>query len=174
MKKEREKRPPLKERNPYKYYRNAYYAFQTGEWACIVAPVVAVFGAKWEEYFTFIDGDYTGVKMTLGCILSLVLAAIFAYKKLRHQEKVEGKVTMTSYVVGVGVAFVLSYLFKTVIDDLFLIMGCEFAGAVAAYGVDFGTRNAKSKMETYRKAIEELDAKDAAQRLKRERGTAVE
>ena len=174
MRAKREKREPLKKRDPYKYHRNAYYACQTSEWACIVAPVIAVFGAKWNEYFVFYDENHTGVKMTIGCVLSLVLAAVFVYKKLRHQEKVENKPTMTSYVVAVGVAFVFSYLFKAVIDDLFLILGCEFAGAVSAYGIDFATRSERNKMVTYKAAIEKLDAEEAAERAKREGEAAVE
>lgn len=165
----REKKAPLKERDPYKYYRNAYYACQGAEWASLAAPVIAVFGVKWNEYFVFVEGG-SGVRLTVGCILALVMASFFAYRKIRHQEKAEGKVTMLSYCVGLGLAFVFAYLFKVVIDDLALIIGCEFAGAVGAYGIDFGTREMRRKMKLYRDARERLEAEEAA---KRSRGDYV-
>lgn len=157
------KKAPLRKRDPYRYYRNAYYALQGSEWACLAAPVAAVFGVKWNEYFVFVEGG-SGVSLTVGCVLALVMAAVFAYRKLRHQEKAEGKVTMLSYAVGLGVAFVFAYLFKVVIDDLALILGCEFAGAVAAYGVDFATREARRKMVVFRESKERLEAEEAARR----------
>ena len=166
MAKVKEKKPPLKERNPYKYYRNAYYACQGGEWACIAAPVIAVFGAKWNEYFVFAEGSDGGVRLTIGCVLALICAAVFMYKKLRHQEKQEKKVTMLSYVIGVGVAFAFIYFFKVILDDLFLIVGCEFAGAVAAYGVDFATQHNLKQMTLYKNALDELKAKDAALKMR--------
>lgn len=161
----RKNKEPLKKRNPYKYYRNAYAACRVGEWGCLVAPIVAVFGAKWNEYFVFVEGD-SRVRLTIGCILAFIMSAVFVYKKIKHDEKVEKKVTMLSYVVGVGVAFAMSYLFKTVIDDLFLILGCEFAGSVAAYGVDLATIRNKGKMELYRSAMERLDAEEAAKKVR--------
>ena len=127
------KKEPLKTRNPYKYYRNAYVGAQAGEWACIGIPIIAIFGAKWNEYFNFTDNQGGAIKLTIGSILALICAAIFMYKKIKHQEKTEKKVTMLSYVIGVGVAFAIAYFFKVILDDLVLIFGCELAGAAAAY-----------------------------------------
>ena len=176
--KQKKKREPLKERNPYKYYRNSYYACQGGEWACITAPFIAIFAAKWNEYFVFTESNSEGIKVTIGCVLAAVMAAFFAYRKIRHQEKANGKVTMLSYAIGVGVAFAFSYLFKVIIDDLFLILGCEFAGASAAYVVDFATVYNKDRMKVYKDAIDKLDAEEAAQKVieerkKRRKGTYV-
>ena len=162
----KETRVPIRKRNPFRFYRNAYLACQTGEWACLIAPVAAVFGAKWEEYFVFTDGSSSGVRLTVGCILALAMAAVFAYRKLRHQEKAAHKTTMLSYAVGVGVAFVFAYLFKVVIDDLFLILGCEFCGASAAYCVDFATESNRRKMVLYRDAREKLEAEEAARKTR--------
>ena len=163
MKARKQGKEPLKKRDPYRYYRNAYYACQAGEWGCIAAPVIAVFGAKWNEYFVFAEGS-SGVSVTIGCVLALVLAAVFCYRKIRHQEKAAGKVTMLSYAVGVGVAFVFAYLFKVIIDDLALILGCEFVGAVGAYAVDFATMRNRRKMVLYRDAREKAEAERAARK----------
>lgn len=164
MAKEKVKKEPLKTRNPYKYYRNAYWACQAGEWAAIVTPMIVVFGVKWNEYFDFVNDQPGATRLTIGCVLALVCAAIFVYKKVKHQEKTEKKVTMLSYVIGVGVAFAISYLFKVVLDDLFLILGCEFAGAVAAYGTDFATQEFRRKQMLYRDAREKLEAEEAAKK----------
>lgn len=169
----KEKKEPLKTRNPYKYYRNAYYGCQAGEWACIIAPVIAVFGVKWNEYFDFVDTN-NGIKLTFGCVLALVMAGLFIYKKIKHQEKMEGKITMLSYALGIGVAFVFSYLFKVIIDDLFLILGCEFAGACSAYALDFATTKNHDKMKLYSDAMNKLDAEEVAKRLRKEKYAKVE
>lgn len=166
MAKGKVKKEPLKQRNPYKYYRNAYYATQAGEWACLATPLIAIFGAKWNEYFIFAEGNDGGVRLTIGCILALICAAIFMYKKLKHQEKQEKKVTMLSYVMGIGAAFAFIYFFKVILDDLFLIVGCEFAGAVAAYVVDFSTQHNLAQMKLYKDAIDKLKAEDAAKKVR--------
>ena len=159
------KKEPLKERNPRKYYRNAYWACQAGEWTACVVPMVAIFGAKWNEYFDFVNNTGGAVRLTIGSILALVCSAIFMYKKAKHQEKVEKKSTMLTYVLGVGVAFALAYFCKVILDDLILILGCEFAGAAAAFGLDIGlTQEMRRKQVIYRDAKDKLDAEEAAKK----------
>ena len=165
MAKEKVKKEPLKTRCPRKYYRNAYWACQGGEWAAIATPIIAVFGAKWNEYFDFVENTHESVRLTIGCILALVVSAILMYKKAKHQEKVEKKATMLTYVLGVGMAFALAYFCKVIVNDLVLILGCEFAGAAVAYGLDVGlTQEMRRKQVLYRDARDELDAKEAAEK----------
>lgn len=164
MAQKKTKKEPLKKRDPFKYYRNAYWGLQTAEWACIGAPIIAVFGAKWNEYFDFTNNQGESIRLTIGCVIALICAAIFVYKKARHQEKVEKKVTMLTYVLGVGAAFAIAFFFKAIIDDLVLILGCELAGAAAAYGIDFQTQRVKKKQEIYEYARAKADADDAVQR----------
>ena len=161
----KKKKEPLKTRNPYKYYRNSYWACQVGEWVSIVAPMITVFGIKWNEYFDFVNETESATKLTIGCVLALICAVIFVYKKIKHQEKTENKTTMLSYVVGIGVAFAFSYFFKVIIDDLFLILGCEFAGSVSAYAIDFATQENRRKQILYRDAIDKLNTEDAAKKI---------
>ena len=165
MAKEKVKKEPLKTRCPRKYYRNAYWACQGGEWAAIMTPLIAVFGAKWNEYFDFVNDTHGSVRLTIGCVLALVVSAVVMYKKAKHQEKVEKKATMLTYVLGVGIAFAFAFLFKVVIDDLVLILGCEFAGAAAAYGLDIGlTQEMRRKQVLYRDARDHLEAEEAAKK----------
>lgn len=152
---------PLKTRDPYRYYRNCSYACIVGEYASVLSPIAIVFGAKWNEYFTVADGNQ--VKMTVGCILSLVVAAIVMLSQIKRQEKINNQHTMLPFVFGVGVAFALSYLFKVVIDDLTLILGVELAGSVTAYGIDFATIANKEKMMIYKDEEIRHDARRVAE-----------
>lgn len=157
------KKEPLKTRNPRIYYRNAYYAAQSAEWAACLLPMVAIFGAKWNEYFDFAANDGSAVKLSIGCILAVVCSAVFMYKKARHQEKVEKKASMFTYVLSIGVAFAFAYFFKAIIDDLLLILGCELAGAATAFGIDISvTQEMRRKQILYRDAHDKLDAEEAA------------
>lgn len=152
---------PLKTRDPYKYYRNCSYACVAGEYASVLTPIAIVFGAKWNEYFTMTEGN--SVKMTIGCILSLVVAAIVMFSQIKRQEKINNQHTMLPFVLGVGVAFALSYLFKVVIEDLTLILGVEFAGSVVAYGIDFATISNREKMAIYKDEEIRHDARRIAE-----------
>lgn len=153
----------LKTRNPRKYYRNAYRLAQTSEWVACIAPMAAIFGAKWNEYFDFVNNSDGAVRLTIGSILALLLSAIFMFKKANHQERVENKASMLTYVISIGVAFAFVYLFKVIIDDLILILGAELAGASTAYIVDATvTQEMRRKQILYRDASERLDAEEAA------------
>ena len=163
------KKEPLKTRSPRKYYHRAYVGCQVGEWGAIATPIIAIFAAKWNEYFDFVENQGESIRLTIGCVLAIVCAIFFGYKKLKNQEKQEKKVTMLSYVFGIAVAWAAVFLFKVIIDDLFLILSCELAGAGAAYGIDFATQYNLKKYNLYQGAYEKLDAEEAATREREER-----
>lgn len=154
------KKESLKKTDPYKYYRNCYRACQAGERTSLIAPLIAVFAAKWNEYFVIVE-DADRIKLSIGCVLSIIMAVIFIYRKLKHEEKVNNKVTMLSYTIGVGVAFVLVLLMKVVLSDLYLILGAELGGSVVAYGVDIASERNKQLMLAYKEAKIEAQAKEA-------------
>lgn len=145
QKKDKVKKEPLKKRDPYKFYRNGYLVCKAGTIISITAPIVAIFGAKWNEYIALDEGN--PVRLTIGAMLALFVAAIITYKYIKHDEKMKEKTTMLSMVVGIGLAFVITYLLKVVLSDLTLILGCEFAGAVAGYGFDLGAGNRYNLMK---------------------------
>lgn len=154
----------LKERNPMKFYRNAYYASQISEWLCVIAPIVSIFGIKWNEYFVVNNDKY---KMTIGCVLAIVMGVVFAYRKLKYQEKQEKKSNMYGYALWVGVVCGFSFLFKSIIDDLFIISITEFIGAVGAVSIDTAfTQNNLKKYVMYKEACDKLDAELYAKREK--------
>ena len=88
MARDRVRKPPLKQRDPYKYYRNIHYGLYAGTWTTTFAPIVAVFGVKWNEYFDYVNNTGSSVKLTIGCVVAIFLAIIFAVKKARVEEKV--------------------------------------------------------------------------------------
>ena len=57
---------------------------------------------------------------------------------------------MLHYVGFVAVFWAFAFLFKVVIDDLFLITSVELAGAVTAYGVSIADNNAKEKARLFK------------------------
>lgn len=144
----KEKKAPLKERNPYAYYRNGYFASAAGVWGSLLGPLAVVVGVKWNEYIKVQNGaEY---RMTIGAVLALIVAVVVIYKQVKHQEKVKKQVTMTSWVAGVAVAFALSWCFSAVLKDLTLILGTELAGSLSAYGFDRLEANRLEHMKIYK------------------------
>lgn len=145
------KKQPLKERDPEKYFSRVRGWCKAGTIASLAAPIVAVFGAKWNEYIqvTYSDGAQGAVKLSVGAICSLIVAAIITYKYVRHNEKAKHEVSMASWVVGLGLAFAICWAFQAILNDLTLILGCEFAGSVAAYGFDLGAQHANNRLKPY-------------------------
>lgn len=144
------KKEPLKERDPYRYYRNVHYALYSVEWVSIFTPLAILFGIKWNDYFNFVEETEGSVKLTIGCILAIVLAIVFAVKKARVEEKSKKTYSMLHYVGFVAVFWAFAFLFKVIIDDLFLITSVELAGAVTAYGVSIADNNAKEKARLFK------------------------
>lgn len=149
---EKTKKESLKKTNPKKYYSRVNAAFVFGEYAALLAPLGIVFGVKWNEYFSVTDGN--NVRMSIGCVLSLIVAVVMVYKEIKHTEKVEKQATKLSLVAGLAVAFTLSFLMQVILTDLTLILGVELAGACASYALEFGSAAARKKRDAY--ATEEL------------------
>lgn len=165
----KQKKEPLKTRNPRKYYSIKYHALYAGEWACLLGPLFGVFGAKWNEYVQFAssqDGSVLGgFKLTVGAVLSLLVAVFVIYKGARHKEKVDKTATMSTFALGIGVAFALSWAFSVILKDLTLILGCEFAGAMVAYPLDTMAQKNKKLMEI---ADEEMIRENTRRNVRRE------
>lgn len=156
---EKKKRTPLKESNPYKFYRNGYYACVGGQYASIIAPFVAIGIVNFDKYFTVSTGQT--VKMSLGCTLAIMVLGIALWQKTK-QNKQE-----INHVVGWGVAFALCYLFQSIIQDLTLIIGCAFAGQCVAYGFELGADNRESYMSIYKEADIKANAFERAKAKKK-------
>lgn len=139
------KKIPLKQRNPYKFYRNGYYVCNAGKWTSIVSPFLGIGIAKWDEYF--MEDPTNGVKLSIGCTLALVVLGISIYQETKKSET-----KIISGVVGWAIAFVLCYLLESILADLTLIMGCALLGQLIGLGFEFGKRNRLKYMDEYMKA----------------------
>lgn len=143
------KKAPLRERDPLRYRKNVMAACKAGQWASLLGPLGVLFGVKWNEYIAIAEGEGGTVKLTVGAVLAIIVAVVVVYRNCKHQEKIEGKVTMLSWVIGLGVAFALSYLLSVVMKDLALILGVEFAGACASYGFDMGAQSQSAYIRSF-------------------------
>ena len=166
MEKIKVKKEPLKKRDPYKYYRNVHYGLYAGTWGATLAPVAVVFGIKWNEYFDFISQTESSVRLTVGCVIAIFLAIIFAVKKAKVEEKAKKEYSMLHYVGFVAILWAFLFLFKTILDDMFLITSCEFGGAVVAYGLSIEDKKMRNKVLLYQSAKDEVDKEEAKENYK--------
>lgn len=136
MEEEKNKKIKLKERNPYKYYRNCEIGCKTGKWISILAPFIGIFIAKFNDYFVLIT-EQEQVKLSLGCILALIVGGIAMWQNLKEENSEQVK--KISSVVVWGIAFALSYLFQSILQDLTLILGCALIGQLVGKGFELGS-----------------------------------
>lgn len=148
MAKERVKKPKLKERNPYAYYRNQWLGYKGAKWLSIIAPFVTIFAMNWNKYFYYDTGSQ--VKMSLGCTLACFVGGIAMWKEMKKSG--DGKGNDISNVLGWAVAFALCYLFQSVLQDLTLILGCALIGQLVGLGFEFGAKNRAEYMGMYKEA----------------------
>lgn len=133
---EQEKKKKLKETNPYKYYRNCEIGCKTGKWFSILAPFIAIFIAKFNDYFVLIT-EHEQIKLSIGCILALIVGGIAMWQNLKEENSEQMK-KMSGLLVW-GIAFALSYLFQSILQDLTLILGCALIGQLVAKGFELGS-----------------------------------
>lgn len=145
----KEKKPPLKERNPYAFYRNGFYALVVAKFTSIFLPFIVLFGIKFEEYFKVSTG--TTVKMSVGCILALIVGGIALFQSLNRKDEKGNKSPITT-VIGWGIGFAFVFLFSSILKDLVLIVGCGFLGQVVGLAFEFGANNRRYYMLKYREA----------------------
>lgn len=159
---------PLKTRDPYKYHRIKYAGLKAGKWSAMIVPFIAIFGAKFNEYIEVYDGQQ--YKLTIGCIIALIVAAISCYQEVK---KTEAKGSPITTAIGWGVAFMLSYLFYEIIRDLTLVLGCEFAGQCVAAGLEMASESDKKYINAYKDEFVKEDARTQVQADRRRKGTRV-
>lgn len=88
--------------------------FKALAYILLITPMIALLVVKKDEYF--IEGEQ--VKLSLGCILTL----IFTFAALK------GKLRDINPIVTLGIIWILVYLMQTLVDDLLIIIPCCMAG----------------------------------------------
>lgn len=153
----------LKERDPYKYHRNAYWGLKVGRWTSIFAPFVTLFIIKFDEYFIAVDQNTT-VKMSFGVALLMAVAFIAIYRETKTRGT-DGRLRATplSSAIGWGVAFAAAFLLQTILRDLTLILGLAFGGQAGGLVFDLFADNQHFYMLEFKKADIQRSARRAEQ-----------
>lgn len=135
----------------YRHYRKQYYLLMAGKWACIAVPLVVILGVRWNVYFP--PQDYTAmVKASTGVSLLGVVGGVAAYNEARRKNPKTGESSPWAGPIGWGLVALIIYLLGTILNDLAMICGAEFAGQVGACACRMGMTNRAKYMEDYRKA----------------------
>lgn len=161
----------LKERDPYKYHRNAYWGLKAGRWVSIFSPFVGLFIAKYNDYFVAVDQN-TSVRMSFGVSLLVAVAAVVAFRETKIRGE-DGKLRASpvSSTIGWGIAFVLAFLFQTILKDLTLILGLAFGGQAAGLIFDLFADSQRFYMVEYRKEGIHTKARHAEEINERKQAT---
>lgn len=117
------------------------------KWTAILSPYLTIGIINFDQYFV----EANGVKMSMGCILALIVAGVAISNETKENKKVNG-------LVGWAIAFALIYLFQSILQDLLLIVGCGFVGQLVGAGFEIGGDIQLEKANLYKKAIIQADS----------------
>lgn len=98
-----------------------YYIYETLRWVSVLTPFLVLYLNKKDKWFVNVEGNNL-TKMTIGLIL---LIGILIWVILREISKKKGRShapTVISGIIWWGIAFALTYCFKTIINDLSTII----------------------------------------------------
>lgn len=157
------KRKKLKDLSPAEAYtrlRNQGYTCKAMKWFSILSPYLIIGIVNFEDYFVEADG----IKMSLGCVLAMIVAVISIANETKENKKING-------IVGWTVAFALIFFFQAILQDLLLIVGCGFVGQLVGAGFELGSEMQLEKAKIYSKA--QIEARAKAQSEAQERSKEV-
>lgn len=134
-----------------KQYRALQYSCIGGEFASILAPFITLGIVYHDEWF---PDPTSSFKVGLGGALGMALMGLAVWLVTKKKEK-ELNVTngwITLIVGWFAVAFIF-FLFQSLLNQMFEIMLWGGLGLLGAFGFDIGSKNAKTKAELYKEAI---------------------
>lgn len=137
----RKKFNELNSAEQYTRLRRQGYTFTALKWLSILSPYVVIGTINFNEYFV----QSNGVKMSLGCILALIVAGISIKNETKENKKING-------IVGWAVAFALIFFFQSILQDLLLIVGAGLVGQIIGAGWELGAETQLEKAKLYRNA----------------------
>lgn len=144
------KRKKFYQLNPAEKYvrlRNQGYTCLTMKWVSILSPYLVIGIVNFEDYFAEADG----VKMSLGCVLAMIVAGISIFNETKENKKING-------IVAWAVAFALIFFFQSLLQDLLLIVGCGLIGQIVGAGFELGANAQLEKANIYRNANIQADS----------------
>jgi FtsH-binding integral membrane protein len=126
----------------YKRVRNQGYTCLAMKWVSILSPYLIIGIVNFEDYFI----ESNGIKMSIGCVLAMIVAGISIANETKDNKKING-------IVGWAIAFALAIFFQAILQDLVLILGCGLAGQLVGAGFQLGSEIQLEKANLYKKAI---------------------
>jgi FtsH-binding integral membrane protein len=128
-------------------FRNQGYTCLAMKWVSILSPYLIIGIVNFEEYFV----ESNGVKMSIGCVLAMIVAGISIANETKENKKING-------IVGWAIAFALAIFFQAILQDLVLILGCGLAGQIVGAGFELGSNVQLEKADLYKKANIQAEA----------------
>jgi FtsH-binding integral membrane protein len=125
----------------YVRLRKQGHSFIACKWISILSPYLVIGIINFEDYFQ----EANGIKMSLGCILALIVAGISIKNETKENKKINGIVTW-------AVAFALIFFFQSILQDLLLIVGAGLIGQIVGAGFELGADIQLEKANIYRNA----------------------
>ena len=117
------------------------YSLLALKWVSILSPYLIIGAVNFDEYFQ----EANGWKMSIGCILALIVAGIAIKNETKDNTRING-------LVGWAVAFALILCFQSILQDLALIVGCGLIGQIVGAGFELGSDTQLEKARLYRNA----------------------
>lgn len=131
----------------YKRLRSQGYTCLAMKWVSILSPYLIIGIVNFEEYFV----ESNGVKMSIGCVLAMIVAGISIANETKENKKING-------IVGWAIAFALAIFFQAILQDLVLILGCGLVGQLVGAGFELGSNIQLEKADLYKKANIQAEA----------------
>ena len=151
-------------RQRQKRYRTFQYLTFGGEFLSILTPFITLGIVNYEEWFTTEEGWKVG----LGGALALALMGIAVFlvtKKKENKETTSGYITL---VVGwFAVAFVFMLL-ASIMEQIATIMFFGGLGLLGAFGLDLTSKSFKTKADTYKEVLNEVNTDTLKEKAKEE------
>ena len=143
----KKKNKALSPAETYNKLRKAGYTCLTMKWVSILSPYLIIGIVNFDEYFQ----EANGIKMSLGCILALIVAGISVANETKENKKING-------LVGWAIAWALAILFQSLLNDLVLILGFGLLGQLVGAGFELGANANLEKAALYRSANIQAEA----------------
>lgn len=129
-----------------------YYVYEILRWSSVLTPFLVLYLQKKDKWFVNVEGNNATTKMTVGMVL---LIGILGWVILREMAKKKGRSHAPSVVSGIiwwGIAFALTYCFKTIINDLSTIILYGLIGQCAGAIWELLAQGQHERRQLYRSA----------------------
>ena len=142
------------------YFKHSviYYVLEMGRWISVITPFFLVYLQNKDKWIYTLDNQPSQItKMRIGMI---ILIGVLGWVVLREINKKKGRSYAPSVISGIiwwGIAFAVTYCFKTIINDLSTIILYGLFGQVAGAIFEMLAQAQHERRKLYQQA--EINAK---------------